>query len=155
MRRVRRYDFVGGSVSLGVGFEVVKTQAWPSPSLSLSPSPLLLPPSSSSPPPFPLAPSPPPPKFIFVLVFHPSNNTPYEDYQLRVFLLEDVQSEREGVILALCLRGDSSAAESERWLASPGSSEGRAAWGPVPSAWPHFYRFPGYVRILSFKKLMF
>lgn len=55
MRRVRRYDFVGGSVSLGVGFEVVKTQAWPSP-------------------------SPPPPKFIFVLVFHPSNNTPYEDY---------------------------------------------------------------------------
>ena len=39
MRRVRRYDFVGGSVSLGVGFEVVKTQAWPSPSLSLSPSP--------------------------------------------------------------------------------------------------------------------
>lgn len=27
MRRVRRYDFVGGSVSLGVGFEAVKPRA--------------------------------------------------------------------------------------------------------------------------------
>lgn len=34
MRRVRRYDFVGGSVSLGVGFEVSDAQARPSVTLS-------------------------------------------------------------------------------------------------------------------------
>lgn len=37
MRRVRRYDFVGGSVSLGVGFEVSKAQARPNDFLSLLP----------------------------------------------------------------------------------------------------------------------
>lgn len=29
MRRVRRYDFVGGSVSLGVGFEIQKLKPGP------------------------------------------------------------------------------------------------------------------------------
>lgn len=38
MRRVRRYDFVGGSVSLGVGFEVSIVQARPNVSLFLVPA---------------------------------------------------------------------------------------------------------------------